>query len=442
MLRPIKCFLFNALVLLVLLASMEGQSTDKLPFPIKQYILKNGLRVILSEDHSLPIVSVVMAYKVGSINEEPGKTGLAHLLENLMFQGSRNVGQMQHYSFIQKIGGVLNAITTNDKTIFYQTVPSNQLALVLWLESDRMKSLDITPTNVGNIKNQIIEDIELQKESDPFLENSWDFDQLLFPGFSYSHPILGTTPDIQRITTEDVRKFFGSYYTPNNAVLSIAGDIDEQNVISLIQKYFASIPTGTDPPEIELGIPPKIKPVTLTRRNPLAPSPGFFLGYQLAPHYSEDHYRLTITEYVLMKGRTSRMFKRLIIKEKTAIHMSGGIETRKGQSVLKLFVRSNNEIMSERSQRAVLAEINKIKTTYVPEEELRKSKNFFKMDYIKQFKTILDKAIFLAEELLDRGDCMQWLDELDKYLAVSHYDVGRVANKYLKEDRILINIVK
>jgi zinc protease len=441
MLRSIRYFLFIALALLVHLASTEGQSTDEFLFPIRQYVLKNGLRVILSEDHSLPIVSVVMAYKVGSIHEKPGKTGLAHLLENLMFQGSRNVGQMQHYTFIQKIGGVLNAITTNDKTIFYQTVPSNQLALVLWLESDRMKSLNISPANVENIKNQIIEDIELQKESDPFLENSWDFDQLLFPGFSYSHPILGEISDIRGITIEDVRIFFESYFTPNNAVLSIAGDFNEEDVLSLIQKYFASIPVGIDPPELELEIPSKIEPVTLTRRNPMASSPGFYLGYQLAPRYSEDHYRLTITEYVLMKGRTSRMYKRLINKEKTAIYMSGGIETRKDQSVLKLFVRSNNEIMNERSQRAVFAEINKIKTTFVSDEELHKTKNLFKMDYIKQFKTILDKAVFLAEELLDRGDCMQWMGELDRYLSVSHYNVSRVANIYLKEDRILINIV-
>jgi predicted Zn-dependent peptidase len=174
----------------------------------------------------------------------------------------------------------------------------------------------------------------------------------------------------------------------------------------------------------------------------MAPSPGFFLGYQLAPRYSDDYYKLAITEYVLLKGRTSRMHKRLFDKDKTAIYMSGNIETRKDQSVLKLFVRANNEIMNERSQRAVFAEINKIKTSFVTKEELQKTKNMFKMDYFRQFTTVLDKAVFLAEELLDRGDFIQWLDELDRYLAVSHYDVGRVANKYFKEELILINIEK
>ena len=431
-----------SLLLFFALSSWAGQRTDELPFPIKEFTLRNGLRVILSEDHSLPIVSVVVAYKVGSTEEEPGKTGLANLLENLMFQGSRNVGQMQHYSFIQKIGGTLNAVTTNDKTIFYQTVPSNQLALVLWLESDRMKTLNINPSNVEYMKNQLIGDIQHRRESDPYLENSWHFDRLIFPGFAYSHPVLGTIQDIRDISTEDVRKFFTTYYTPNNAVLTIVGHIHEQKVLQLIQKYFSSIPMRAPPPSIELGDLSKIESVDLTIKNPMAPSPGFFLGYQLAPRYSDDYYKLAITEYVLMKGRTSRMHKRLFDKDKTAIYMSGSIETRKDQSVLKLFVRANNEIMNERSQRAVFAEINKIKTSFVTEEELQKTKNMFKMDYFRQFTTVLDKAVFLAEELLDRGDFIQWLDELDRYLAVSHYDVGRVANKYFKEELILINIEK
>jgi predicted Zn-dependent peptidase len=440
MFRKMKGYLFLIFIIFFGLSSWAGQQTDELPFPIKQVTLKNGLRVILSEDYSLPIVSVVMAYKVGSLNEEPGKTGLAHLLENLMFQGSRNVGRMQHYSFIQKIGGTLNAITTDDKTIFYQTVPSNQLALVLWLESDRMKTLNINPSNVENIKNQLIEDIQLQRESDPYLENSWYFDRLLFPGFTYSHPVLGTIPDISKITTKDVLAFFATYYTPNNAVLTIVGHIDEQKVIQLVQRYFSTIPMRAAPPPLDLGALPKIDNVDLTIKNPMASSPGFYLGYQLAPRYSDDHYRLAITEYALLKGRTSRMFKRLFEKDKTAIYMSGGIETRKGQSVLKMFVRANNEITNERNQRAVFAEINKFKTAYITKEELYKTKNMFKMDYLRQFATVIDKAIFLTEELLDRGSSTQWLDELNRYLAVSHYDVSRMANKYFNEDKIFIKI--
>jgi zinc protease len=440
MFRMLKIYFLPIFILVSGLSSWAGQQVRELPFPVKLITLKNGLQVILSEDHSLPIVSVVVAYKVGSVNEKPGKTGLAHLLENLMFQGSRNVGQMQHYSFIQKIGGTLNAITTDDKTIFYQTVPSNQLALVLWLESDRMKSLSINPSNVENIKNHIIEDIQRQKEADPYLENLWYFDRLLYADFAYSHPVLGTVSDISTISTKDVLEFFTSYYTPNNAVLTIVGHIDERKVLQLVQRYFSTIPVTAVPPPLNLGDLPEIENTDDTIQNPMASSPAFYVGYQLAPRYADDHYRLAITEYALFKGRTSRMFKRLFEKDKTAISMSGGIETRNEQSVLKLFVKANNEITNERNQRAVFGEINKIKTTYIGEEELHKTKNMFKRDYLKQFETDLDKAIFLTEELLDRGNFTQWLDELDRYLSVTHYDVSRMANKYFKENKVLVKI--
>ena len=428
------------LVLFFGLFSWAGQQVNELPFQAEQFTLENGLKVIISEDSALPIVSVVVAYKVGSVNEEQGKTGLAHLLENLMFQGSRNVGQMQHYSFIQKIGGTLNAITTDDKTLFYQTVPSNQLALVLWLESDRMKSLNINSSNVENIKNQLIEDIQLKKESDPYLENSWHFDRLLFADFSYSHPVLGTIPDISRITVKDVLEFYTTYYTPNNAVLTISGHIDKSKITQLVQKYFSTIPMGPALPKPDLGDLPEIENTERTITNTMAPSPAFYLGYQLAPRDSDDHYPLTIAEYALLKGRTSRIFERLFEKEKTAISMNGGMETRMGQSVIKMFVRANNEITNERNQRAVLSEINKIKTAFLTEEELYKTKNMFKKDYFKSFATNLDKAIFLTRELMDRGSITRWRDELDRYLSVSHYDVSRMANVYFKENRVLIKI--
>ncbi len=440
MFRKIKASFFLAIFLFFGLSSWARQQTAETPFPVKQYTLKNGLKIILSEDDSLPIVSVVVAYHVGSTHEEPGKTGLAHLLENLMFQGSRNVGRMQHYSFIQKIGGSLNAITTADKTLFYQTVPSNQLALVLWLESDRMNSLNISPINVENTKKDIIENIQLRKEYDPYLENSWDFDRLLFSNFAYSHPVLGSPQDIRNITRKDVLEFFATYYSPSNAVLTIVGNFDEQKAMQLIQRYFSTIPMRATPPSVDLGNLPKIKTTEREVENPMASSPGFYLGYQLAPRDSEDHYRLAITEYALMKGRTSRIFKRLIEKDKTAISISGGIETRRGQSVFKIFVKANNEIMNERNQRAVIAEINKIKSSYISEEELRKIRNMFKMDYLRQFATVLDKAIFLTEELLDRGNHTQWSDELGRYLAVTHFNVSRVANIYFKEEKVLLKI--
>lgn len=422
------------------LNSATMQATNKPPFPFTEFTLKNGLRVILSEDYSLPIVSVVMAYEVGSIYEQPGKSGLAHLLENLMFQGSKNVGQMQHISFIQKIGGVLNAVTTEKMTLFYQTVPSNQLALVLWLESDRMNSLNINASNVEKIKNSLIEDLQVRKDADPYLESSWYFDQLLFPEYAYSHSVLGSISDIREITVQDVIDFYSSFYTPNNAVLSVAGNIDKNKVHQLIEKYFSTIPKGKAPPSLDSGNLKKVGNTVQTIINPLATYPGYYVGYQIASPYSEDHYPLVITENILLKGQTSRLHNRLIEKDRTAIYLSGGIENKSDFSAFKIHVRINNEIMRERSQKAVFSEIDKLKTTLVPDQELEKSKNIFKMSYVRQYTTILDKAIFLAEELLERDNLEVWKSELARYLSVTDLDVLRTANKYFNDDRIILDI--
>jgi predicted Zn-dependent peptidase len=435
-----KLLFLLSLSLVTLGLNGAGAQITRTPFPITEITLQNGLRVILSEDYSLPIVSVVVAYNVGSIHELPGKSGLAHLLENLMFQGSRNVGQMQHISFIQKIGGILNAVTKENRTLFYQTVPSNQLALVLWLESDRMNSLNINASNVEKIKNSLIEELQIRKDADPYLESSWYFDQLLFPSFTYSHPVLGAIPDIREITVEDVVNFYASFYTPNNAVISIVGNFNKNKVQQLVERYFSSIPRGNDLPSLNSEKLENIGNTVQSIVSPLATYPGFYVGYQIASPYSEDHYSLVMTEYILLKGQTSRLYKRLIEKDRTAIYLSGGIENKSEYSAFKINVRINNEIMRERSQKALFSEINKLKTNPVPEKELEKSKNIFKVSYFRQYATILDKAIFLAEKLLERDDLTAWPNELARYLSVTDIDILRTVNKYFTDDRIVLDI--
>ena len=206
-----------SLVFLVIKVSVDAQEKKEFPFPVIQYKFENGLHVILSEDHSLPLVSVVVAYNVGSINEDPGKTGLAHLVENLMFQGSENVRQMQHISTINRVGGEFNAATTEDKTFFLQRVSSNQLAQVLWLESDRMKSLEINASNVEQAKLDILEEIDRLKTENPYKESFWYFDRLLYSDFVFGHPVIGNPDDLRNLTFRDAKNFYNTYYVHNNA---------------------------------------------------------------------------------------------------------------------------------------------------------------------------------------------------------------------------------
>jgi len=428
-------------ILLFIIFSSQAQAQAELPFPIYHFQLKNGLQVILSEDNSLPIVSVVMAYNVGSINEQQGKTGLAYLMENLMFQGSKNVSRMQHILYINRIGGTLNAVTSEEKTIFFQTVPSNQLALVLWLESDRMKYLEIKESNVERVKDSLVEEIQHRKTTDPYLESSFAFDRLIYPNFAYSHPVIGSREDLREITIEDIKDFYSTFYVPNNAVLCVVGNIKRKRAEELIRKYFESILEGKEipsPPPLE---PDQKKSVSYTHEDSIAPLPGFHLGYRVVPRHPGDFYSLSILNYVLLRGKSSRLHKRLYKRERIVFDYSGGIEKRKDIAAFKLFVLCNNEIMVERSLRATLSEINRLKSTHLSEKELTKSKNMFKMDYIRQYATFLERALFLTDAFLARQTMDHLPSELNRYLQVSTTDIIGVVNRYFTSDnRILLNI--
>jgi len=421
-------------------SGIRSQENKKFPFSATLYKLKNGLHVILSEDHSLPIVSVVMVYNVGSMNEQPGKTGLANLMENLMFQGSENVGRMQHISVINRVGGELNATTTVDRTVFLQRVPSNQLTQVLWLESDRMKSLQINASKVEKAKQEIIGDIRNRKATNPYLESYWRFDQLFYPSFAYSHPVIGAEADLQDLKVQDVKDFYNTYYVPNNAVLSIAGKIDREKALMDIRKYFETIPEGKEIPHVPLSKSPEKIPIHESMESDQVPSPGFHMGYRLAHPSSNDLYVLSLIEYILLRGNTSRLHKRLIKRERLALHMDGSIEKRYPVTRFKLFILNNNQFMVQRTQRAIFSELHRLKTSFVSSEELQKSKNMFKMDYVDQYTDSLSRALFLAEEFLFKRILINPSEELLKYLAVTPTDIVGVSNRYFGEDSIILDI--
>jgi len=409
-------------------------------FPINHYLLKNGLKVITSEDHSLPVVSVVVGYKVGSLNEKPGKTGLAYLLENLMFLGSENVGRMKHISFIQRIGGNLNAITAEDKTIFSQTVPSNQLALILWLESDRMRSLNIEADAVESIKSDLIEEIRRRRETEPYFESSIYFDHLLFPDFSYSHPVMGVEEDLRKVSHEDVKDFYSTYYIPNNSVLCITGDIDNQKTKELVIKYFEGIPRKDQPlPLPNPGFEDKESKFEEIK-DLLAPSPGFYLGYRIGSLSSSDQYALSIIEYILLRGRSSRLLRKLIKKEKTALQISGGIEKKGNLAAFKIFVTATNEFLIEKNQKIIVSEIEKLKTSMVGENELQRAKNMFKADFFNQFKTTLEKALFLTEAYLSGKNLDSLPEYFERHMFVSQMEIISAANKCFSQGRKILNI--
>ena len=436
-----SCLVAAAISLAAGQAPIAGQSVQS-PLPTTHYKLKNGLQVILAEDYSLPVVSVAVTYRVGSADDPAGKAGLAYLLENLMFLGSANVNEMQHVGLINRVGGELSARVNEDRTMFYQTVPSNHLALVLWLESDRMRSLQITRAKVESSQGALVEEFGRRSQQDPYANATLAFDRLLYPDEALGHPAFGLASDLKDITPEDVRAFYSSFYVPNNAILCLCGNIDKVRARELIARYFESIPRGRDLPPV-----PPVEGYTRlslseTYHEAKAPVPGFWMGFRLPVSDPQDLYALTILDYVLFHGQSSRLYKRLWQKERLVLSMRGGLERRRGLLSYRLFMTATNDILLDRTVKAIFAELQKIKSSFVGESELLRAKNVFQADYFGRLATTLDKAVFLSEAFLDLKNFDGLPGELGKYLAVTPQLLVGLANRFFtRENAILGTIV-
>lgn len=421
-----------------LLTAQTEEKSVSAPFPFVYYQLKNGLGVILAEDNSLPIISVAVAYKVGSKQEKPGQTGLAFLLENLMFQGSVNVGPMQHFSYISRVGGQPEARLSEDLTIFYQTVPSHQLPLVLWLESDRMLGLNLTEEHLDRAKAAAIDELLQRRFQEPFWESFLIFNQILYPYFSLSHPVLGSEEDIISITANQVKEFYKNFYIPNNAVLCLTGDFNRRRARELIEKYFESIPKGkvspTPPERAEKFKGPVIKIYV----DPLMPAPAFHLAYRVPSVSSEDYPVFQIIEYLLIKGKSSWLQRRLMRREKLVVRLEGGLESKENSSFFRLFAVANNEVMIDRSLKAIEGEISRLKSTLVSPEELEIARNKYRAELNQQLATMAGRALFLAEMYFRCPSMEEIARQIERPLKVAPSEIVGLANRYFTEENLAI----
>ena len=405
--------------------------------PVVDYRLRNGLRVLLLEDDGLPLVSVVVAYGAGAVREAPGKTGLAYLMESLMFQGSENVGPMQYINFVQEVGGDLNAGTTHDRAIFYETLPVNQLARALWLESDRMRSLAFDSGVVERAKEGLLAEHNQRKAAEPFLVSSLRFDALLYADFARGHAVIGSEPDIKGLTEEDARGFRDAFYVPNNAILCLAGDFVTARARELVARYFDSIPKGPDvPAPPPLPVPP-VSPgggaLRESLNDSLASAPAVHQGYRMATLQTGDTHALRVLEYILIRGKNSRIYRRLVKRERVALYLAGGIEERAGAYVFKAFASGNNDMMVDRCQKAIVSEIDRLRTEFVPEAELERAKVRLAADYLMRLETTLERALFLTETALARGSLEGLREDLARYQRVNPQTLYSLVNRHFSE---------
>ena len=435
----------NLLMIAVLItAIVTGVGTaaraQSFKVPFTQFTLDNGLRVVLSEDHSAPVVAVAVYYDVGSRNEVKGRSGFAHLFEHMMFQGSENVGKAQHFQYVENNGGVLNGSTHVDFTNYYQFLPSNQLELALWLESDRMRSLRITPANLKNQKDAVKEEKRLSVDNQAYWPALVKMDEMVFSNWSNAHPTIGSMEDLDAATLADVRQFFKTYYAPNNAVLSIAGDLDPAKAGSLVRKYFGTIPSQPAPTKPDVTEPAENVASKADVEDQHAQMPALAMAWKIPARRSPDFYAIALLNSILCGGESSRFHQKLVKEKAVALEVQGTLEERRGPSQIAIFSIHKPDVKSDALQAIIESELDRLKSDGVGVEELAKVKNQFRLGRFlgggaegeyASLQTALGRALALAEFAMFDGDPSLVNTELDRYLAVTPQQVRDAARRYL-----------
>jgi predicted Zn-dependent peptidase len=434
--KSLTCALMLAVCLGAILTPVGAQSFN---VPFKQFQLDNGLRVVLSEDHSAPVVAVAVYYDVGSRNEVKGRSGFAHLFEHMMFQGSQNVGKAEHFQYIENNGGTMNGSTHSDFTNYYEFLPSNQLELALWLESDRMRSLKITPVNLKNQQEAVKEEKRLGVDNQAYWPALTKMDEAIFNNWANAHPPIGSMEDLNAATIKDVKEFFDTYYAPNNAVLAIAGDIDPAQAEALVRKYFASIPRQAPPPAVDVSEPFAVAKQKAVVEDALAKTPAIAMAWKLPARRTADWYAIAMLKSIMFDGASARLYQKLVKEKAVALEVQGMMDERRGPSSLTVFSIHKQEAKSEDVQAIVEAEFGRVKSEGVSADELNKVKNQYRLGQFlgdsdegefASLQTALGRATALAEYALFDGDPSLINTELERYLAVTPEQVKEAARKY------------
>lgn len=418
--------------------------------PIKDFVLPNGLRVYLSEDHSAPTYSIAIAYDVGSRNERPGRTGFAHLFEHMMFQGSEHAGKMMHIKLINSSGGVLNGSTHYDVTNYYESIPSNAVERVLWLEADRMRSLKVDDENLRNQRDVVKEEVRVNVLNQPYGGFPWlDLPPVAFRNWPNAHNFYGDFADLNAANLDDVQQFFRTYYTPSNAVLLMIGDITPDEGFALARRYFGSIPPGPPPPKADI----REAGFEGVRRGEVEEKfgtlPGFAVGYRAPERRTPDWYALAILDHALHGGRAGRVYRELVLEKEIAVDTAGGIQypvgdlfDYNGPTLVVSRVLHKPEFSSEKSLEAYDAVIDAVCQHGIDQDELEQVKVKFRSEYVSSLEGGHGASIpryglmhYLACFTLFDNDSSLVNSILDGFLQVTREQVRGAAHRYLDPKR-------
>ncbi len=437
-----SCLALLGVLLLLPQATVEARvRPPKLEY--RELTLPNGLKVVLHEDHSTPIVHLQIWYHVGSKDERPGHTGFAHLFEHMMFQGSKNVSREQHNSMIASVGGDSNAYTTEDATVFWETVPAQYLPLILWLEADRMATLNVDEENFMRERNVVKEERRQRIENQPYGTLQELVYNHAFTVHPYKHMVMGSMKDLEAASLSDVQAFHRTYYVPENAVAVLAGDFDAPRALDLINKYLGRVPKAAKPVARDIPSEPKQTKERRATVEDNVPLPAVVVAYHITFDGDPDSYPLHIASKVLSDGESSRIYSKLVYEDRLALAAFGGGNIIEHPNLFFATAIVQPGHTPEDVEKALIAEMDRLRNEPITEHELERTKNQFARDYILGRQTIQDKSSVLGHAaVIHHGDLGTADGEFDIFMNIKATDVQRVAQTYFTpENRLVMHIM-
>jgi zinc protease len=433
-----------SLVAAAVVATIERPSAAVRPTKLvyQMSTLPNGLTVVLEEDHSTPIVHLQLWYHVGSKNERAGRTGFAHLFEHLMFKGSKNVTPEGHTSMIASVGGQSNAYTTDDETVFWETVPAQYLPMILWQEADRMATLRIDNETFTSEREVVKEERRMRIDNQPYGTLNEIMYNEAFTVHPYKHATIGSMEDLEAAKVDDVRDFYKTYYVPANATLVLVGDFDSAQATQLVTQYMGRVPKADKPVPRDIPKePPQTKEKRVTLQEPW-PLPAVVVAYHVTYDGDPDSYPLHIASKVLSDGQTSRMYKKLVYDKQMAVAAFGNANLIEHPNLFYTVAIVQPGHTTQEVTDALIAEFDRLKSEPISDHELQRTKNQFARDYILGRESNQQKAGQLAHAVVIHNDIKTADGEFDIFQNITAADVQRVARTYFRpENRLVLTLM-
>ncbi len=432
---------FSTLILAVVVALSSVSSLSAQQILVREHTLKNGLKILLQEDHTVPSICFYIYFRVGNRNERPGITGISHLFEHMMFNGSAKYRPTEFDRIIEEGGGYSNGSTWNDFTNYWEEFNSELFEKVLDLESDRMRALRLDTANLEQERGIVKEERRVSVDNNVTNKMEEELYATAFVAHMYQHPVVGWMGDLDNITLQDAKDYFRTYYAPNNATVIITGDFHTEDAIKKMEAYFGDLPRQ-EPPRAVNNAEPEQLGERRAEVHKIAQLPAVMIGFKSVSVSDSDYYPLEVLATILSRGQSSRLYKRLVYEKQMASQVSASVDDRVDPGLFTFYVQMKPGKTTAEAENEIYAMLEEIKTAGVTDEELQKAKNIAQADYVRRLKTNQGRAFILGYYETVYGDYRKSFEVVQNYERVSKDDLQRVARTYFTDrKRTVITLI-